>query len=384
MPKPVFLVPGFMATQLVIISEGVILWWDPDDLTFYGPGKLRLAPNGVDPGPPDGVPIGLEAVASYPWSQVLLALQFQLDPSEWQLGYLSWDWRKDPLTLAGSLAQNIRDVATPTNPATLVAHSAGGILSVLAWAQLVASGDTAKVRRIITLGTPFQGSYGTIDFLAGTSAPAEQLFNLQQVAQAAQRGTLAQFNSRFLNALALTWPNFYELLPTLGGSEAAKDPQRVKLYTAANYPAPTAPSQTWLDYARNVYQPAIAAANTFPPVEVATYVAGTGIYTWESLGGDQNPLNFDTRINDPAGDGVVTVGSALRSPGAQFTFPCAHASLPLGLSWTGDLAAMIKNNRQPPDPPPPFTGSKVIIGANTTDPGQQDPITGFQCIGGHC
>lgn len=255
---------------------------------------------------------------------------------------------------------------------------------MLAWAQLVGSGDTNKVRRIITLGTPFQGSYAGIDFLAGTSPQAGQLVNVGQLSRAIETGKFIQFQQKFLNALALTWPNFYYLLPSLIGTEAAKDPNRALLYTAANYPGLTAPSQAWLDDAKTSFQPAIAAANTFPPWEVATYVAGNSIYTWEALGNGNVPIDWSTRINDSAGDGVVTQGSALRGPGKNFVFVSDHASLPLGLTITGDLADMIREERSPPPPPPvvEFSGTKVII--NTTPAPEEDPVTALTCIGGHC
>lgn len=380
--KKVFLLPGFMSTQLALASNSVRVWWDIDGLVFNGTGVLRLAGNGIDPGPPDGRQMGITREEHGPWAFVAARLKQQLDQQEWQIGYTPWDWRKDPRPLARSLAQNIRDVSTPAEPATLVAHSAGGILAVLTWAELVNSGDSALVRRLITMGTPFQGSYSTIDFLAGTSPAAAQAFEVGQLGTAVIQGTWRTFQGPFLNGVALSWPNFYYLFPALGGSEAAKDPNRPLLYGVNNYPNNIQPNPFWQNDAKDNFQPQLRAANTFPPENVATYVAGDALPTWSTLRSGDVPIDLNARGYTFSGDGVVTRGSALREPGAQYIVPCAHNSLPEGIAQTGLMAKLILDERPPTPVPPTLVHEAVQM--TTTDAPQEEQVNPFVCIGGHC
>lgn len=378
----VYLFPGFMASDLGVISDGEKVWWDPNAVAVLGIGALRLAADGVSPGPPDGEACAVFLPPQSPWDDVLSLLRSQLDQTVWQLAVGTYDWRLDLRTQATQLAANIRQNNTPAFPATLVGHSMGGLICVLAYAQLVGTGQANLVRRLITLGTPFQGSYLPVNFLTGLSASQAQLLAMGLWAGNPASRPLSVWTLAFLNALCLTWPAFYCLFPGLGGSEFAMDPNRGALYTATNYAATYSPSQAWLDFARNTLQPLVRNINTFPPDYVATYVYGVGLDTPAILDSSATPLDLFGISTTPLGDGVVTAGSAFRSPGLAVQVVCDHSSLPLALARSGALANFITDPRGPLDPPP----SKLIIpdpfGENVTPPPQADPVSGLQCLSG--
>jgi pimeloyl-ACP methyl ester carboxylesterase len=382
--KRVILLPGFLASDLGILATGEKLWWDPSVYTVLGIGAMRLGPDGRTPGPPDGQLMGVDTVPQVPWPLIQLGLVYQLDQTEWSIRVTPWDWRRDINDAAIDAAAQIRASIDPAEPVTLVGHSAGGLLAMLIWSLLVATGDQNKVRRIITICTPFQGSYGPITWLNGTGASVAQLLAVSAYPGFIVANPAINWSLNFLNALFLSWPCTYELFPSLIGSEAAADPNRPLLYQRANYPAYAQPSQPWLTFAQNQWQPQIAANLTFPPSWVATYVYGTGIDTAYQLETDKIPLDLTKLKLTNSGDGVVTSASATRSPGAVVGVIGGHSSVPLAITISGQLAKLITDPRGPPDPPPDPIVVKPPVAQNVTDPPQSDYVTGLSCLSGHC
>jgi pimeloyl-ACP methyl ester carboxylesterase len=380
--KSIYLIPGFLASDLGILATGQVLWWDVNLAAVLGIGGMRLAPNGVDPGPPDGFPIGVDPHGQSPWPGIKTILGLQLDPATWRIAIGPYDWRKDLKTAATSLAANIRANSTAAEPATIVGHSAGGIVAVLAWAQLNASGDTAKVRRIISICTPFQGSYGPLQWLLGISPSIQQLLALSQWGPGAAPTFAFHWSLSFLNELALTWPAFYELYPALGGTEAQTDPARAFLYQASNYGAPTSPSQTWLDFVRLSFQPGLAGPDTFPPDWVMTCVVASGLATPFMLNSRAVPLQLAALGVTSDGDSVVTVGSQTRSPALIYSVTGNHASVPLAITTSGLLAKLILDPRGPVTPPSPSVVVLPALPDTVTDAPESDYISGLVCIGG--
>ncbi len=234
--KKVYLVPGFLSATLFRVSDGVTVWWDPNLLLTGGFNFLRLARDGVSPGAPGGVAMDFSNIAPTPWDGVVTALTSQLDQTVWELVYWPYDWRLKIEPQAVLLANRIRTDATPAEPATIVGHSMGGLIACLAWKELNTTSQANLVRRVISLGSPFQGSYATIQWLTGTSASVQQIIALGNAVAPALSAIATQFLLPNLNSVALTWPAFYELFPGLGGTEEAIDPNRARLYDAANYP----------------------------------------------------------------------------------------------------------------------------------------------------
>lgn len=381
--KPVLLIPGFSASDLAIAATGDQIWFDLTVAAALNIGVMRLAPDGVSPGPPDGRQLGIiPSPLQDPWGQVRANLIAQMDISVWRIQVLPYDWRLTLETVAANLAQQIRQSVTPGEPATLVGHSAGGLVCVLAWANLLASGDSDKIRRIITIGTPFQGSYGTVQWLVGFNQTVIELLN----AGVALRGTLgfdpAKWTLDYLSAIALSWPSFYELFPFLGTPDATIDPYRPLLFNAANYGSIPPVSQGHLDHAADSFQPAVRAALPTIPSWVLTTVAAQGLATPFRLRTNVVPLDLMALDSTQDGDGVVLASSAAVSTSKTYFVAGEHNSLPYGLAQSGELRDMILDQRGPLTPPSPPKRLEKGIGMNVTAPPESDPVSGLQCLSG--
>jgi len=380
---PVFIFPGYLASDLGTIATGQVIWWDPSVAMLLSLGKLRLAANGIDPGPPDGVPIATSTTLQDPWPAVVNLLVQQLDPNTWNpIACTGYDWRLDYATQAKSLSDSLATHVDPKFPATLVAHSMGGLILVMAWANLLAVGKQHLIRRIITLGTPFQGSYLPVLFINGTLGSAQQLQAIGQIAVTLPLANPVVWTATFINNVALSFPSLYQALPSLVGSEAANDPNRSALYKASNWNPALQVSQAWLDYAANTTQPLLAGPTTFPPSDVMTCVYGTGCPTPYALQSPNAPLNLLGLSFDNNGDGVVHQGSAIRTNALVVQVTSSHSSIPLGTAQTGDLASWITDPRSAPLPVPPMVTKLTPILANVTDPPEADPVTQLVCVGG--
>ena len=382
--KNIYLIPGFLASDLGILSTGQRIWWDTSINSIVGLGSMRLNPDGKTPAPPNGKVMGVDTDPQLPWPLVLAGLRFQLDPKEWRVAFGPYDWRIDITQAATDLAANIRRQSSAVEPATIVAHSMGGLIATLAWSILLAGHDENLVRRIITIGTPFQGSSGMIQWLNGSSVSIKQVLAVGLYPVPLTIRPFVNWSLDWLNALFLTWPAAYQLFPSLVGTDAAADPERSRLYLLGNYPDYAQPSQAWLDYARLTFQPTIANANTFPPSWVATYVYGTGYPTANKLRSTTVPLDLLDLAFTNSGDGVVTVGSATRSPGLTVATLSDHSSMPLAITLSGLLAKLIIDPRGPVDPPPPPVIDDTKYTKNVTDAPQADYVSGEVCLDGHC
>lgn len=379
---PVILLPGFGATNLSNVQTNQLIWFDMTISSFIGLNQMRLSPDGFTPLLPDGRLLGPAAAKQEPWAEIVDQLQFQLDSKVWQIGTLGWDFRLDLVRVAATLADQIRTTVRLSEPATLVGHSAGGLLAVLTYQDLVGTGDAAKVRRVISIGTPFQGCYLPTQWLSGVNPSVLQLLSVSQAF-----GSVVGFNPAFwtlanLNSIACTWPSFYQLMPFISPASEITDPNRDLLFTATNYPAIAVPSQAWLDYARFTFQPLVQGLTASPPSWVMTSVGARGIITPNVLRESTIPLHLDNIGTTSDGDGVVTVQSALKFPGEQWVMTGAHASLPLGLARNGQLAQMIVDPRGPISPPPGMVFSKLAIDMNVIDVPISDLVSGLTCLSG--
>ena len=378
----VALIPGFTASDLAIIATGQRIWFDQRIAALTGLGAMRLAPNGIDPGQPDGAAMGHSADPQFPWETIKDNLTQQLDPKKWKVGIGTWDWRLDINTAANTLAADIKANVSFEEPITLVAHSAGGLLAVLCYAKLMTTNDQMKVRRIVTIGTPFLGSYGPIQWLTGISDTVQQLLAVSQAFGQVTGFHPALWTLQFLNGIACTWPAFYELFPALVTEEERFDPFRTFLYESQLYPHYADPSQSWLDFARTSWQPQITALGNSPPSWVLTCVAGVGLTTPNRLLTGELPLALRDLGTTQEGDGVVTYLSAAKLPSLIVRVPGEHASLPLGITISGLLAELIVDPRGPGSPTPTPEFNKLLISMNVTAPPESEPFSGLVCIGG--
>jgi pimeloyl-ACP methyl ester carboxylesterase len=381
--RNVYLVPGYLSSDLALASNGFKVWWSLNPMALAGIGVLRLAPDGVSPGPPDGRALALIPSPQSPWDQVLKLLGRQLGSADWRVEVDGYDWRLDITSAAAAIAAIVIAECSPASPATLVGHSTGGLIALLAYQVLVGQGRAAWVRRIITIATPIQGCYCPIDTLRGSAAQITQVIGYAPYA-ARVNLSAPYWGIQYLANICLTWPSLYQLMPSLIGSAAAADPYRESLYIAARYPAGYLPSQRYLNDAHRVFQPLMSAAAALPPAAVLTTVVATGLSTNLRLDSPLNGGPWPALVNPLTGDGVTAAVEQTVPQALTVTVAGAHASIPLGITQSGLLADLIRDPRVPPAPTPPAVVVPVPIQANTDGPPSNDPITGLRCIGGHC
>lgn len=350
-------IPGTLGTRLYdddqLESE---LWVSYRRLSLGQVGKTRLAPDGQSPGPPDGV--RLYRYTSLP--DYYHTCTSTLSEGLARFGYtvldFGWDWRKHFFAAGEELAGFIRRNVSVVDPCALVAHSAGGLVARAAWASLSSTGDANRIRRIVTLGTPHQGSYAAVSAWSGQGTGLMR----QLTAVSLIGGTLGstipftgarEWSTGELQTLTATWPLLYETLPVLGSADSAQDTARGQVFAKASWVRDPGLSQVWLDRAKDVIGPWLLNPMTMPPSWVLTCLAGKGtptvamLATPSSLGRD-NALGLTDQ-----GDGQVTVASALGADSVNATADWAHADLPALAASTGWLVPAVLEIRKPPDPP---------------------------------
>jgi hypothetical protein len=352
----VYVVPGLGGTTLGFDpGGGRPLWVDYTRIALGNIGAMRLAPDGVSPGPPDGRPLFPgEPLADY-YGPCVEALRTQLVSGGYIVRTHGYDWRLQSEITGAALAARIRAETTPGIPCSLVCHSFGGIVARAAYAALVGTGDAGLVRRIITLGSPHQGSYGVV---ALWSLDSDQLSQVQQLTLLTSTllslisPLVAPFpwSKEALVRLSATWPALYETLPLLNSPDSESDPNRAVVF-GSTWPVDRAISQGWLDVARLAFQPRLFTGPWNPPARVMTSVAGTGTQTPAALhfpGLLGIPVAYNTVAD---GDGTVTVASALLASSAMVKVAGRHTDLPNQMGIGGQLAGLVLAER--PDPPPP-------------------------------
>jgi Lecithin:cholesterol acyltransferase len=379
---------GLGGTTLGTAADGSApLWVDYTRLAFGEIGGLRLAPDGISPGPPDGVQAYASAPLQAYYQVAMQQLGQQLAPYGYQVMPWGYDWRLRVQGSGAALASTIRANATSAAPCSIVGHSLGGLVARAAWASLVGSGDQNLVRRIVTLGSPHYGSYAVVQIWSGGTDLVDQLSAISIFAAG-----LSMAISPILNAhpwsppqlmqLMASWPSFYEALPTLGAPDAAQDPYRSDLYTATNWPANRFISQALLDESRDSFAPFLLSANSMPPSWVLTTVAGTGFLTYNSLQSPQALGNNVAMTQAAVGDNSVTESSALLTSSAQWTLHCTHNNLATVLALSGVLAGMILDERAPPSPPPPPSNLPGLYPPTVNGPPLPTPVgTSKICLG---
>lgn len=356
--RSVILVPGYLSSELYFDSDFTSLLWVNYGALVQGLiGATRLAPNGVDPGPPDGRQLYAGIPLLNYWQPVARMLS-ESDPlRDYKVALKGYDFRLDPFGAGADLADLVLSLATDAEPCSIVAHSFGGLVARIAWSRLVASGETSKVRRLITLGTPHWGTYYSIDLACGDNAQVNQLQTLSNLGSmvsspAFPANPIIAWNPIQLRDVALTWPSLYSTWPVLLAPDSADDPHRVALYDVARWGGSVPLSRAHLDYQRTVFASFLFSAASKPPPEVLTTVAGNGFATPSRLTDPEKLPKSSAVGEDTDGDGVVTQRSALLADSWQYVVNCSHADLPRSLAASGELARWIVDEPDPPTPPP--------------------------------
>lgn len=201
----VLIVPGIMGSQLGLARRAPlpndVLWLDPVDI-----GAGRLSALKV----PDARAIRPYGVVLYSY----LRLKLQLRAAGFDAVLYQYDWRLGIEALGRELAALL---ATESHPRVrLIGHSMGGLVCRAALAQP----GTARIERVVLLGTPNLGSFAPVQALRGTYSVVRKIAQLDALNSAE---TLA-------GEIFSTFPSLYQMLPVPHDSES------LDLFDAAQWP----------------------------------------------------------------------------------------------------------------------------------------------------
>lgn len=283
------IVPGIMGSQLGRPRPAPwpadLLWIDPVDVSGGRLHELRW---------PDTQ--GTDALGCIPYTY--FALKLRLEIAGFTTLIHSYDWRADIASAGAALAARLR--AHPAREIMLVAHSMGGLLARAALAQP----GLQRVRRLVTLGTPHQGTLAAVQALRATYPTVRRLAALDPL-HSAETLTEQVFRS---------FPSLYDLLPAEGALG------ELDLFSAASWP-PDAPT---IDAA--ALAAAAAAARRAPAADGRCFaIVGTGqrTATWLRRHGGE----FEYEISSD-GDGTVPFVSARLADGRTWYTASEHSNLP--------------------------------------------------------
>jgi pimeloyl-ACP methyl ester carboxylesterase len=370
----VYFAPGFAGTFLTADAAGRSrVWVEVTELLLGKTRQLELAPDGSSPGPPYGIQLFASDPYTDYYATALNLLAEQLGRGDYGIRPHGFDWRLRIRDQGVILANRIRSEVQGGEQCTIVGHSQGGLLARAAWSDLVGTGQQGLVRRIVCLGTPHEGSYNIVGLMAGADDSAVRVALLDALGSAMTFGGPV-YNGQLplglfgVAAIARTWPACYELLPMLDGAERSLDPNRSQLYDARNWFVLTRPPQSYLDYARDDFQPWLRSPASMPPANVMTSVFSTGFPTAQTLRARENfgtPGSFGPT---DSGDSIATVLSATGVGSRLFECAFIHWDMTRQTVLSGDLAMLIREQGSVP-PPPLFVGTTVqVAGVGITAP----------------
>ncbi len=349
MPDPVLIIPGTQATTLrdqdgttvynaVAVSVPLIpkslggrprSQWVPLVSMRSTPGQLAPAATSLLP----GTRLAPGVVVQSPYNL------FPKFYEEWP-----YDWRADLRWNAGRLLDELRARRRGGSPrASLIGHSQGALLAVLA-GKLAAPGEFARlVSRVVLVGAPLAGT---------TTAAAALVFGSD---------SLGQKDRLLALQMARTWPAIYQMLPSwacvtdAGGNPL---PAAQQLLRPGGWPADAGPPvpQDMLDRAAAVQQMLVDPFRGFGPGIAVTTILGANQATGQTLvrTGDA----FVRLVTQKSsGDTLVPFQRTLDWGGNSFHFtvvPFAGQTRPHAeLCCDVGIAPFIVSRIEAPAPPPP-------------------------------
>lgn len=206
MGKRIAFIPGFMGTNLYqSVIPGVLKvrnWVSGTTLTAGGLRRLRLGDN---PGDSDGGTLYPDEVNQGVYSSFLEFLVSQRH----QVETYGYDWRRNSAHSTESILQQLLRTLSFGDLDCLICHSYGGCLAARVLAQL-APANRARVKMVITVGSPFRGA-----FHPGTSlAKYGQTVKFMSIGVGAlQLCNFEEAESRVTNTLS-SWDATYILMPS--------------------------------------------------------------------------------------------------------------------------------------------------------------------------
>lgn len=185
--KKVLILPGIIGSRIGQKENWLrrdVIWISPARIINGDLADLKLPDAADDPMQSHGALI------------IYDLMLFQLRIAGYDAEYFDYDWRKS-LTVSGrQLAERIEAIGEPVS---LVAHSMGGQVVRAALAE----GELSHVDQVITLGTPYQGSFSPAPVIRGTHSMMKKIIRLDRHHTAAE---LAESTFSTMNG-------FYEMLP---------------------------------------------------------------------------------------------------------------------------------------------------------------------------
>jgi hypothetical protein len=305
-PDTVYILPGIMGTQLggerASPWPADLVWLDPQDIIGGGLDRLRLT----------GTP-ALHSLGAIPYSY--LPLQLRLRAAGFRVVMHEYDWRGDLGTLGRDLSAHL--CADPAPGIAIVAHSMGGLIARSA----MALPGFERVRRLITLGVPHQGSFGAAQAIRGTYPVVRRLAALDR-----------RHDAEALARLVFsTFPSIYQLLPAM-----ALSPQ-LDLFERRNWPGSgPQPLPELLDQAR-------AFVGELPAVDERC-IAISGTHQRTVVGAHLAGDDFHYTVDD-AGDGTVALASAQRPGADNYYVRCEHSELPRSVSVARAIVQLLRHGR---------------------------------------
>lgn len=197
--RPLVFIPGILGSKLAD-SSGATIWGDRNSLSNYS--KLDIPPGAGGSGVKvTGLISNINVLGPF-WTihqyDGLIGLLHDLDFEDGKTLFIfPYDWRLSNFETAKRLESFVHDTpALRDGNFDIVAHSMGGVVTRIWMSQ---HGGSAKVHKVIYLGTPFLGSMNSIDTISNGWGTFANLV-------AGGLGTI--------RSVTLSFPAIYELFPT--------------------------------------------------------------------------------------------------------------------------------------------------------------------------
>jgi pimeloyl-ACP methyl ester carboxylesterase len=297
----VLILPGTMGSTIgkpgAIIND--VLWFDPIDIIA---GNLpRLALNGSD---------GLTALGIIPLAYTELKLRLRIEGFDADFHY--YDWRQSLHTLGEGLIRRLNSEAS--GQISLVAHSMGGLV-----ARAAIGMKASKIRRLVMLGTPNQGSFGPAQVIRGVYPVVKQVAALDPF-HTAEELAATVFN---------TFPGLYQMLPTRNKFSG------INFYDAGEWPSQgPRPRQSLLNKVESIQQSLAQADERF------FLIAGINQDTVVNLKLEDDEFVYEHSLD---GDGTVPLALAELSGAKSYYIRESHGSLPNNETVAHAVTDILKN-----------------------------------------